>query len=209
MTYYEHWLSLKEGRWNTEESTDTQFKVEYDSLQKILYVSFQAAHSKKDWLILFHFWKKHFPKKHFLRKIHSVHYGIYKKYLSVKSYLFDCIDLYKPKKLIIRGYSKGASIGLLFTADLSINKKDQEKETIVFAPLRIFSWFTPKNLFLNTINIKNRGDVVTHLPPFIFGYKQVGKRFYLSKKRFPLPKYHDDDLYEKELRDLYEKNKMV
>jgi hypothetical protein len=200
--YYRTWKEMLRSSYHTEKSTDTQWGSSYDPSVKTLTFSFQACSSSFDWISVFKVWRKSLKHTE-LSHLISMHYGIYKKYFSIRDALFKEIETYNPSVIKIRGYSKGAGLALCLHGDL-IKNKNIYLNTLTFAPLRVFGIRTPQKYFSEVINLCNGGDLVTFLPPFFLGYKKIGNYYYISGRKFPLPKYHSDKEYEKNLRGLYE-----
>jgi len=170
------------GPWQTETSTDTQYKIIEDD--ECITVSFQGSISKLDWFQNFSVWKK--PYKH-MKKLFFVHAGFLKKYKSVRPEVMDRIigARLEGKEVQIRGYSQGAGIALLCHEDVWYECQ-YLAETKVFGCPRVFSIFNGKELqkrFLNAVRYQNGNDAVTKIPFLWMLFKHYGESKNIGKKR--------------------------
>lgn len=203
--FYEHYKALVSSGnlWYTEISTDTQYRFDYHEFYETLYIDFQAAQSRTDWFMAFWFWRLRLP----FGKRMSAHAGFRKKYLSIRKYIHTAIKTYNPKKIVLRGYSKGGAISSICFYDIIHSFPSKEIEVFSYGAPRVFPWRINKELFIGFNRIVMPGDLVTNLPPIIFGYTHIGKKYnIIDTWNFPLPKYHNDNLY---LETLKEESELV
>ena len=92
-------------------------------------------------------------------------------------------------KVIISGYSHGGAIAALAHEYVWFNRPDLRDniEGYAFEPPRVFwGWKIPKALKerWNGFRVYRNGqDIVTHVPPVLFGYHHVGKMIHINKNR--------------------------
>ncbi len=191
MDLYAHWKELTSGGgWNTEESTDTQWRITEKG--DTLYIDFQAARSRRDWLMAFKFWKRKFCGM-------RAHAGFLEKFQSIEKYLLESILETACTKYIFRGYSKGGAIATL--SYIRFMDKEGAVQAICFGNPRVVN----ENMFTrNLMRIKLSGDIVTNLPPWLLGYRHAGEAQRIGPWRIPLPKWHADHRYEEALKSMFE-----
>lgn len=185
--------------WHTETSTDTQYRFTFEEDTRTLYIDFQSARSTKDWIMAFFFWKREasfYPIR--------IHAGFLKKYESIRSAIRKEIYERLPKEIILRGYSKGGTMASMAYLDIcKLNKTFEypfKLQAYVYGNPRIYERKISKERpFTYLDRIKNRGDIVTNLPPWLFNYTHVGQEYLIGDGKLPLPKHHNDKLYLKNL----------
>lgn len=198
LNYYEHWNDMlySDGLMWVDEKTDTE--VKYSIRDDGLYIDFQACGSKIDWKLMFHFWKQYDPLLEM-----RVHAGLRKKFRGILEFIRDLYLAHHDRPFIIRGYSQGGGMAILVGAYLRMRGWDTDVSVIAFAPPRVSDKCI---MFSKFIAVKNNGDIVTHLPPKLFGYKDIAWNYVINanEKRCILPKYHEDRVYAEGLRSMYE-----
>ncbi len=149
----------------------------------------------------FMFWKVWFVKRT------RAHAGFVKKFRSIFPIIAKRIDKWEDNrwdgtgKIIFRGYSKGGALATL--AYITFAHMEPNTELICFGNPRVVSRNPIKDL--DVVRAYLPGDIVTNLPPWLFGYRHVGEKTRLGKWRLPLPKWHADWRYEETLRKMYDK----
>lgn len=139
---------------------------------------FEWSDGKGDWVNNFRFlaipWK---PYKGML-KVWFCHRGFLKVWKSIEPYLSAEIRNFKYNKIEIVGYSHGAAIALLCYEYCKFNRPDIEIEGVGFGCPRVFWGFVPravKKRFEGFKVVRNGNDIVTHVPPALFGFRHVSK----------------------------------
>lgn len=162
LEYKEAFHLVNSGEWVTL-GLDVQFKV----IGKTLY--FQCSRSWNDWKNNFRFWMVPYDD---MEEKFYVHKGFLEMWKSVR----EVILKYDIDTII--GYSLGGALAILAHEDFTFHTGKQPR-TIVFGCPRVI-WFPSKSIrarFSRVEYIQNPRDIVTHLPPSIFGYRRVyGKR---------------------------------
>lgn len=137
--------------------------VQYKLIDKTLY--FQQSNSNSDWKYNFSF--PAIPYKN-MEELFFVHRGFKKLWKEIRD------EINKLDFDTIVGYSHGGALATLAHEDYLFRKGVQPK-TYVFGCPRIL-WFPFKGIrerFSNITYIKNPLDIVTKIPPAIFGYRRV------------------------------------
>lgn len=159
------------------------FAIERDG--ETLRLLFEWSDGAEDWKNNFKFfaipWK---PYKKMNRGCWFCHRGFLKVWKSIEPYVKDYILIDRIKKIEIVGYSHGAAIAQLCYEYVKYNRPDVEVIGCGFGAPRVFWGFASKKVkerFKNFVVVRNGRDVVTHLPPFIFGYRHICKVLKIGK----------------------------
>lgn len=171
---------------------DGDYALEEDG--ETLYILFQCTNSKVDWKNNFDF--PAIPYKDMGIKWRC-HRGFLRVWKSIKDYIKESILNEKYKKIIVVGYSHGAAIATLCHEYVWFNRPDLRESGLegygFGCPKCYFGFFgvkkSLKERWKNFYPIRNCGDIVTHMPPFIFGFRHVNKVWKLKNKKQPL-KHH-------------------
>lgn len=188
-SYYDVYIPSKTAI-KTEYINNKQTDIQYilRVYENSILIAFRGTDSAKDIASDMQFFKKtvcHMPGG---RKI-RIHSGFYKSYTDAK--IFDKIVKYitdKTKRIEITGHSYGGALALICAADLAHRFTHIDYEVVVFGTPRtgnkafadFFNEYIP-----NTSRIENRGDIITKLPPPLFGYRHVGKTYKIGSSRIP------------------------
>lgn len=163
---------------------DGDYCVERDN--DILYIFFQPSASKIDWKNNFDF--PAIPYKHMGVKW-KCHRGFLRVWKSIEPYLAPYISDMTVSKIYIVGYSMGAALASLCHEYVWYNRPDLRENSLEgfgYGCPRVFWGHMNKQLkqrWKHFHPIRNCNDLITHLPPRIFGYKHVNKVFTLSGKK--------------------------
>lgn len=137
------------------------------------------------------------------RKKVKVHFGFDKSYNSseVKEKIHEILKNSPVDNVYITGHSYGAALAALCALDLSLEFSNIDCEVLLFGCPRIgnryFKEFYNFQLF-KTLRVVNKGDIVSHLPPWFFGYKHIGTKILIGNTKFPrfwLVRYHNLEKY--------------
>lgn len=146
-----------------------------------LYVTFQASSEKGDWKDNFDF----FPRKAEPFECVKVHEGFWRQYQGIRNKFLD--ELYTGVTAVfISGYSLGGAVAQLALYDclwhVSKDRLPIQASAVGFNSPRVFIKGDYLNAHTYTFqNIVHQGDVVPHLPPRIFGFKNVGTKTKIGK----------------------------
>lgn len=112
------------------------------------------------------------------------HRGFLKVWKAIESHIADDICDSTITKIEIVGYSHGAAVALLCYEYVKFNRPDVEVSGIGFGCPRVVWGFTRKNVkkrFEGFVVVRNGCDLVTHVPPVLFGFRHVGKVLTVGK----------------------------
>ena len=136
-----------------------------------LTIFFEWSNGKTDWVNNFDFPAK--PYRNMGDKWYA-HRGFLKVWKAIEPHLESAIIDPTIEIINIAGYSHGAAIALLCHEYCKYNRPDCEVTGIGFASPRVIWGFlkTPvKKRFEGFTVVRNKRDIVTHVPPAIFGYR--------------------------------------
>lgn len=162
---YDLFDTCNSGGWITKGTT------QYKLVDGTLY--FQCSDGKEDWRRNFAF--PAVPYKHMKNKF-LVHAG----FLSAWKEVRDDIAHLEFNRIV--GYSHGAALALLACEDRAYNGVNVP--TFVFGCPRTF-FMPPSRIRALLARVKrytSKGDIVTKLPPAIFGFRHVGENNILKGK---------------------------
>lgn len=167
----------------------TQVENEADyALERIgstLYIFFECSDGATDWKNNFDFPAK--PYKRMGTTIWFAHRGFLKVWKTIEDYIADSIKDESVKKIVIVGYSHGAAIAALCHEYVWYNRPDLRDtlEGYGFGCPRVFWGFRTKKLRQRWERfkvIRNINDIVTHVPPAIFGFSHIGKMIEIGER---------------------------
>ena len=145
-----------------------------------LYIFFEKSVGVSDWKSNFDF-----PAK--MYKGIFVHRGFLKVWKNIEPILENYILDTTLKRIIITGYSHGAAIAVLCHEYVWFNRSDLREsiEGYGFGCPRVVWGFYGnkiKKRWERFTVIRNIDDIVTHVPPLLFGYFHVGKMLLIGEK---------------------------
>ena len=141
--------------------------IEQDK-RKTLYVYFEGSNSITDWVENFMFTKK-------VYKEFRVHRGFYRAYSQVRDLLLNRVYDNNYEKIIVIGYSHGGALCQLALEDLVYHFPQLDIHGYAFETPRALKVSKKyKERWKNLTTIRNGNDIVTHCPPKIFGYTDLG-----------------------------------
>ena len=154
--------------------------VDYCFVQEgsTLYIYFEPSDGKVDWKHNFMFAKR--PYKD-MKNPYRVHRGFLKCWKAVEDIVIDYIKDLFINEIIVVGYSHGGALAMLCHECCWYHREDIRKNIwgIGFDTPRVYAGlWVRKNLkarWKQFLVVRNHSDIVTHLPPVLFGYTHVGK----------------------------------
>lgn len=167
---YQKILSLKEKYIHLENDASYYFEREGDTLN----IYFEWSNGKTDWKNNFDFPAK--PYRDMSNKWFA-HRGFLKVWKTIEPHLQAEICDLTVNKIVIGGYSHGAAIAVLCHEYCKYNRPEIVVEGYGFGCPRVLWGFMRKAVkkrFEGFTVIRNGKDIVTHVPPAIFGYRHVG-----------------------------------
>ena len=153
--------------------TDTECFIK--KTENNITIIFRGTDSSINWTNNFLFCRKNIPYGNKDTKI-RVHSGFLKEYKSVRDKIHTRIPG-ETCKITVTGHSLGAALAVLCAVDLQYNFKNADIEVYLFGCPRVgnkaFVRSYNKRVF-KTLRVTNGNDIVTKLPPKIFGYRHAG-----------------------------------
>lgn len=151
-----------------------------------LYIFLECSDGEDDWKNNFNFPAK--PYKRMGKTVWFAHRGFLKVWKSIEPYVKPYVENPSVKNVIVVGYSHGAALAVLCHEYIWYNRPDLREniEGYGFGCPRVFWGIKTKNLkqrWKNFTVIRNINDIVTHVPPFLFGFSHVGKTIEIGKKK--------------------------
>lgn len=166
------------------EGGDYAIEIEGDTL----YILFECSDGLEDWINNFDFPKE--PYKDMKPKWYC-HRGFLKVWKSIQ----DEVDMNVSEELKNRpeltnivcvGYSHGAALAVLATEFFAYLYGDQiEVSGYGFGTPRVLWGIVPREVgerLKNFVSVRNIPDLVTHLPPVIFGFRNAGALIEIGEK---------------------------
>lgn len=142
----------------------------------ILYIYFQGSNSITDWVRNFLFTKKVFDE-------FKVHRGFLDAYMEVRNIILDKAYEKKYSAIIIVGYSHGGALCQLALEDLVYHFPDMQDSIYGYAfesPRCVKAKKKYRSRWKNLTVIRDGSDLVTHCPPKIFGYNDLGTMLHIK-----------------------------
>lgn len=170
------------------------------------YIVFRCTDSTENWFTNFVFVKKSLAYGNKASKV-RLHLGFFLDYTGyargfIHSWLKDHPEV---KGVVVAGHSLGGALATLCAVDLQYNFGDRlvgedAVECITFGSPRVgnkaFVESFNKRVPL-TLRYRYANDIVTHLPPVLFGFKHVAATLQLGKPGWPSAKAHELANYKK------------
>lgn len=183
---------------HTPKGGDYAIEVEGDTL----YLLFEWSDGAEDWRNNFDFPVK--PYKAMLNKwrVHGGFLRVWKDMQDeIEGLVEDCLQAYpEVNKIVCVGYSHGAALSVLATEDMEyIFGEDYEVSGYGFGTPRVLWGIVPKEVkhrLRNFVSVRNIPDIVTHVPPMLFGFRNAGTLVKVGEKGKYSPfKAHYADAY--------------
>ena len=163
-------------------------EVDYAFLEdgSALYIYFEPSQDDEDWRANFAYWRKPYKDMEISYRVHG---GFLKCWKMVQDIVIDKVmekdeeGNYKWTRIVVVGYSHGGALAALCHECVWFNREDlREGDALMgygFEAPRVYAgWYMPKALkerWKNFTVYRNKNDIVTHLPPVLFGFRHVGK----------------------------------
>ena len=162
------------------------YAIEEDSSGETLYLLFQWSHGTEDWKSNFNFPAR--PYKDMKLKWYC-HRGFLRVWKGIEDRILPHVLNQKYKKIIVVGYSHGAAIATFAHEFVWFHRPDLRDgnniEGYGFGCPRVMFGFATKKLLKRWENfhpIRNLNDIVTHVPPVLFGFRHVNKVIKIGTK---------------------------
>ena len=150
-----------------------------------LYLFFEGSDGKTDWKNNLDFPAKAYKRTE--KRMWFAHRGFLRVWKEIEPFLAPVIADKSVKKIVAAGYSYGGALAMLCHEYVWYHRPDlrERSEGYGFGAPRVFWGIRTKTLkerWKNFAVIRNIDDIVTHLPPRIFGYAHVGKMIKIGKR---------------------------
>lgn len=166
-----------------------------------LFLWFQCSDGLTDWINNFDFPAK--PYRH-MGDLWFCHRGFLKVWKSIEPYVASHINDPTIKNIEIVGYSHGAAVAALCYEYVKYNRPDVNVSGFGFGGPRVFWGFAHKRVldrFKGFVLVRNSKDIVTHLPPAIFGFRHVGEILKIGRKSRGIIDDHRPESYIESLEE--------
>ena len=169
---------------HVEESGDYCLSKQGDTL----YIYLQWSSGKEDWRNNFDFPAQ--PYKD-MPKSWKAHRGFVRVWKAIEPYIADAVMDHDIHYIYVIGYSHGAALTVLAHEYVWFNRPDIRANCYSFAfeAPRVFCGRYPKELrprWDHLMVFRTNNDIVTHVPPRIFGFRHIGA---LIKLKVPREKF--------------------
>ena len=196
---------------HTENRTDYVVEVEDD----IIYIFFEWSDDLNDWRLNLNFPAKAYKHSGALWFVHRGFLSAWKDVRGdVEMQVGEILALYpKINKIRCVGYSHGAAVALLCTEDMEYLYGDKlDVQGFGFGCPRTVWGFAPRTVKARLARftaVRNKGDIVTHVPPAVLGYRHFGLIKIGKRGKYDPITAHTDKAYKKELKcyKYYERRK--
>lgn len=190
---------------STAKNGNYAIEIEGDTV----YILFQWSKGFWDWVHNFLFPAKPYKRMNSLWFCHRGFLKVWKAMRDEIEWRVRKILSKNPdvKNIVCVGYSHGGALALLATEDMEyLYGGSYEVKGYGFGAPRVIWGFVPKavkNRLQAFKVIRNIPDIVTHLPPVLFGFRHVASPLRIGEKRKYSPiKAHYDTAYIAELKEI-------
>lgn len=162
------------------------------------YLLFQWSNGKEDWKNNFDFFAKPYKDMQVTWRCHR---GFLRVWKSIEPYVQKTVLDKRVKHFVIIGYSHGAAIAALAHEYVWFNRPDLHSdvtgslfniEGFGFGCPRVFFGRMKKELrkrWSTFLPIRNLNDIVTHVPPTLFGFRHVSPVLTVGHKQWNYAKH--------------------
>ena len=191
-------LSNKEKYISVENCGDYLTVRDGDTLK----IFFEWSDGLTDWRNNFRFFAV--PRKPYknMKKLWFAHRGFLNVWKAIEPHIANEIKAADVRKIEVVGYSHGAALAVLCHEYCAYNRPDAEVIGAGFGAPRVFWGIVPREVKKRLAGfqiVRNGKDIVTHLPPALFGFRHVGELVEIGKGG--LVKDHYPEKYEIHLRE--------
>ncbi|MDR1692680.1 MAG: lipase family protein [Oscillospiraceae bacterium] len=169
---------------NPDSGVQYFFRKEADTL----WITFRGSDSPIDWKHNLRFWRKCIPYDNTESKV-RVHSGFLDDYKApgVRDRILREItgDIHFVK---ITGHSLGAALAVLCAVDVQYNRPGTDLEVVLFGCPRVGNkafMLSYNKRVDKTVRVENGNDIVTKVPPALFGFRHVGAKLHVGAPRLP------------------------
>lgn len=167
-----------------------------------LILLFEKSNGKNDWKNNFDFPAKPYRD---MKNLWFCHRGFLKVWKSIEPHISSYIMDESVKKIEIVGYSHGGAIAQLCYEYVKFNRPDVDVIGVGFGSPRVLWGFARKAVkerFKGFYVIRNGKDIVTHLPPSLFGFHHACYVVKVGKSNGFIKDHYKEE-YQKALEEKY------
>lgn len=173
---------------------EVDYKFMEDEENNTLYIFFEPSDGRTDWIVNFSFGRRPYKE---METPYKVHGGFLESFRLVKDALRAKIKetredgSFKWEKVVSVGYSHGGPLAALCHELVWFERPEIRKDVfgISFDGPRMFAAFKVpaelKERWAQFYVFRNHSDIVTHLPPFFFGFRHVGNKIKIGAGKNP------------------------
>jgi hypothetical protein len=157
-----------------EETASFYTEREGDTLR----ILFEESNGKTDWRNNFRFLA--IPTKPYkdMKDVWFAHRGFLRVWKVIEPHLAEQISDLSVERIEIAGYSHGGAIALLCFEYCKYHRPDIPVSGVGFGAPRVLWGPVPETVKARVADflvVRNGNDLITHLPPKLFGYRQMGR----------------------------------
>lgn len=165
-----------------------------------LTIFFEWSDGRTDWINNFTFPAKPYRD---MKNLWFCHRGFLKVWKAIEPHVSGYILDKDVKKIDIVGYSHGGAVAQLCYEYVKFNRPDVKATGVGFGAPRVFWGIAKKAVrerFKGFVVVRNGHDLITHLPPVLFGFRHVGEIKKIGKSA-GLIKDHYPERYTEALKE--------
>jgi predicted lipase len=163
-----------------------------------LKIFFEMSDGADDWINNFRFFAVPCKPYKDMEKLWFAHRGFLKVWKAIEPHIASEIRAADVEKIEIVGYSHGAALAVLCTEYCAYNRPDIEVEGAGFGAPRVFWGIVPgevKERLKNFKIVRNGADIVTHVPPRIFGFRHIGEMVKIGDSKRPFRAHFPEEYF--------------
>jgi hypothetical protein len=153
--------------------------------EETLYVIFIGSNQIIDWAFNFWFRLTETPyKESGTSPDIQVHKGFYRSYLKAREFVLNKIK--DDDSIVVFGQSLGAAIATLAALDIQYNYPEKDINAVLTGAPKVGNMFftiSYNNRISSTYRFVYGNDIVTRVPPRLFGYRHVSHEIPLGPKK--------------------------
>lgn len=185
--------------YRTAESGDYAIEAEGSTI----YLLFQWSNGREDWRNNFDFPAKAYKHTEVTWRVHRGFLRVWKAMRDdIEQRVADILNAQEIEKIVCVGYSHGAALALLATEDMEYHHgRTVSVEGWGFGAPRVLWGRVPaqiKHRLRNFTPVRNIPDIVTHLPPAVFGFRHVNLRKVGKPRKYGMIDAHRPEAYREE-----------
>ena len=184
----------------TSEGADIAFRREGETL----FIFFEKSDGLRDWINNLSFCVQPYGGMSHPWKCHG---GFLRVFKSAREMIDQAITEQKTSSVTVVGYSHGAALAVLAHEYIWFNYPELRfsLRSLAYACPRVIYGELPacvRKRWTGLLRISHRGDLVTHLPPAILGFRHVGRGIRIGKPMLSGIDAHRPESYLKALKNM-------